>query len=253
MCACAIFVRYGVTSRGNNVWLHSAFLCHSSSCLLMKLSQYVSVLPSLFLVLIAVVILPSSALCSGTPRIAASPEQVCPALVGASIPSVEVSTPEGTAVNLQQVVQGKPTLLLVYRGGWCPYCNRHLTALMDIEQSLLSLGYQIIAISADRPEKLRESLGEHEWRYQLFSDSAATAAQALGLAFVVDDATVTRYEKYGIDLDKASGLPHHILPVPAAFIVNTSGIITFAYVNPNYKVRVDAELLLAAARASLKE
>ncbi|MGA9575264.1 MAG: hypothetical protein WBS20_15095, partial [Lysobacterales bacterium] len=54
---------------------------------------------------------------------------------------------------------------------------------------------------------------------------------------------------YGIDLEKASGENHHVLPAPATFIIGTDGVINFAYINPNYKVRLHPDVLLAAAKA----
>lgn len=78
------------------------------------------------------------------------------------------------------------------------------------------------------------------------------ASKAFGLAFKVAETTVEQYKKGGIDLENASGEKHHLLPVPAVFIVGTDGIIKFEYINPNYKVRLDPDVLLAAAKAALK-
>jgi hypothetical protein len=49
-------------------------------------------------------------------------------------------------------------------------------------------------------------------------------------------------------VEEASGQKHHMLPVPAVFLVATNGLIQFEYVNPDYKVRLEPELLLAAAK-----
>ena len=68
----------------------------------------------------------------------------------------------------------------------------------------------------------------------------------------MDDKTIERYKGYHIDLEESSGEKHHQLPVPSAFVVGTDGVIRFTYVNPDYKVRVDPDVLLAAARAALK-
>jgi peroxiredoxin len=65
----------------------------------------------------------------------------------------------------------------------------------------------------------------------------------------VDDELNARYLEYGIDLEGASGESHHVLPVPATFIIGTDGIINFAYINPDYKVRLHPDVLLAAAKA----
>lgn len=88
--------------------------------------------------------------------------------------------------------------------------------------------------------------------YRLLSDSEMTAAKAFGIAFKVDDATIERYKGYGVDLGDAAGQNHHLLPVPAVFLVNTDGIITFEYVNPDYKVRLDPDVLIAEIRSQVQ-
>lgn len=50
-----------------------------------------------------------------------------------------------------------------------------------------------------------------------------------------------------MNLEEASGEKHHILPVPAVFIVDDNSVIQFEYVNPNYKVRLNSEILLKVA------
>lgn len=78
------------------------------------------------------------------------------------------------------------------------------------------------------------------------------AARALGVAFRVDDKTNAALKGYGIDLVKASGEEHLLIPVPAAFVIGTDGIVDFQYVDPNYSRRIDPSVLLAAARAAAK-
>lgn len=114
------------------------------------------------------------------------------------------------------------------------------------------MGYQILAISPDVPAKLSESKGKIEMSYKLLSDSGMECSRAFGLAFKVDDKTLEAYKGYGIDLEVASGETHHLLPVPGVFIVGTDGVIDFSYVNPDYKVRIEPDVLLAAAKVSLK-
>ncbi|BCR03567.1 hypothetical protein DESUT3_06360 [Desulfuromonas versatilis] len=124
--------------------------------------------------------------------------------------------------------------------------------LVRIEPQLLELGYQILAVSADKPEFLKQSQQKHKPNYRLLSDSDMQAAQAFGIAFQVDTATYRKYQEFGVDLEEASGRTHHLLPVPTAFVVGSDGTIRFSYANPDYKTRVDSEVLLAAARAALK-
>ena len=58
-----------------------------------------------------------------------SQETVAPLAVGSTAPAAIVKTAEGTAVDLGELVRTKPTILIFYRGGWCPYCNTHLAEL----------------------------------------------------------------------------------------------------------------------------
>lgn len=197
---------------------------------------------------IGVLLLSSGSQAVGAPppsgnQVADSAAAICPVLVGEPVPDVRVTTATGASVDLHAIVTQQPTLLIFYRGGWCPFCTMHLAELQTIQDDLQALGYQIVAISMDRPGKLRDAMTKHERAYTLLSDSAAVATTAFGLAYHATNANTER-------LETASGQAHHILPVPAAFLVDTEGIITFAYVNPNYRVRIKSALLLAAAKAA---
>ena len=172
-----------------------------------------------------------------------------PLKIGEPIPDVKLRTEENQEVSLRKLVSEKPTVLIFYRGGWCPFCNRHLQSLAGIEEELNKTGAQLLAISMDAPEKLKATPGRGKLGYRLLSDSDANAAKAFGIAFKVEDALVKKYkDSYKIDLEAASGRDHHILPHPAVFIVNTKGVIRFAHVNPDYKVRLEPAKILEAAR-----
>lgn len=180
-----------------------------------------------------------------------SPTKVTPILVNSTIPDVDLKAITGERVVLQELVSEKPTLLIFYRGGWCPYCSRHMAALQKIESQIVDMGYQILAVSVDKPEVLKETLMEGELSYTLLSDSPADAMKAFGIAYRVDDKTVERYKSIGIDFKKNTGYDHHILPAPAVFIINQEGTVQFQYVNPDYKQRINGDVLLAAAKAYL--
>ncbi|MHC4563949.1 MAG: peroxiredoxin-like family protein [Planctomycetota bacterium] len=182
--------------------------------------------------------------------IAAAANDVKPLPIGAKVPPLTLRTSDGEPFYLSDALAKKPTVLVFYRGGWCMYCNMHFGRLKELERTVLDAGWQIIAVSPDRPEKLRETVQKHAPMYTLVSDSDMAAAKAFGIAFRLDEATLETYAEYGIDLEDASGRPHHLLPVPAVFLVNTAGVITFQYVNPDYKIRLDPAVLLAAITAS---
>jgi peroxiredoxin len=188
-----------------------------------------------------------------TDNIAPSANQVRPLLVGAKVPKLFLRTVGAKAFDLNGAIAARPTVIIFYRGGWCIYCNTQMAKLLPIEQQIRDLGFQIIAISPDRPAKLAETADKHKMGYTLLSDSTMAAARAFGIAFKLDDATLAKYAEYGINLDDASGQSHHMLPVPSVFVLGTDGIIKFQYVNPDYKVRIPPDVLLAAVKAQAAE
>jgi len=179
----------------------------------------------------------------------ASADQVQPLLIGMKAPDFTVRDVEGQTFSFEPGAQAKPIVLTFFRGGWCPYCNLHLSELRLAEEQLEEMGFNIWFISIDKPELLLASLDDPDIGYTIYSDSSLSATRAFGLAFRVDDKLNTRYLSYDIDLERASGEEHHVLPAPATYIIGTDGIINFAYINPDYKVRLHPDVLLAAARA----
>src|SRR5271154_5647154 len=125
--------------------------------------------------------------------------------VGDSIPDVTLRTVDNQEVKLRTLVAEKPTVLVFFRGGWCPFCNAHLSSLLGIEQELNKEGVQLIAIGMDQPSKLRETMQHDKLDYTLLSDSDATAVKAFGIAYKVDDATLARMKGFNVDLDAATG------------------------------------------------
>ena len=154
---------------------------------------------------------------------AMSAEEVNPVLISSTIPDVSVKNTDGKNLNLRDIVKDQPTIFVFYRGGWCPYCNNHLADLKKIEEDLAKEGYKVFAISADRPELLKQTMDKNELTYTLLSDAPMAAAKAFGIAFKMDDETVERYKSYDIDIEKDSGYDHHLLPAPAVFLVDQEG------------------------------
>lgn len=199
--------------------------------------------------LFTITFLLGSAMATASNSLAPSADKIRPVLLGSTMPDAALITLKGMQTSLKSQVAGKPAILVFYRGGWCPYCNLQLSDLRLIQKETKALGYQMIAISPDRPQELNRTLGKQKLEYTLLSDSKANALEAFGIGFVVDQATTDKYKSYGIDLDKASGESHHALPVPSVFIVDGKGVLQFSYSHPDYTVRMPGSVILAAAKA----
>ena len=176
--------------------------------------------------------------------IPAKPTDISPLLIGEPIPAVNLPDAAGKMFNLNEEVAKKPTVLIFYRGGWCPYCNKELAGMQSIEGNLRKMGYQIIAISTDSPENLSKTLGKDQLTYTLLSDSELSVSKQFGLAYVAPK----NYEKLLVTASNGKNVDK-LLPVPSVFILDTKGIIQFEYINPDYKQRISSSLLEAVAGA----
>lgn len=183
--------------------------------------------------------------------IAIDENNVMPLLNGHQIPAITLQDVNGKAVALDKLVAQKPTIFFFYRGGWCPFCNSQMGQLKAIEPKLIEMGFQLVGISPDTPEKMRASINDQKLDYLLLSDTTMAASQAFGLAYYTS-ADIT--QKYTASLAVTNELyttpegdKRLVLPVPAVYLADKNGLIHFQYVNPNYKVRPAPELILTAA------
>ncbi|GAB5416166.1 MAG: peroxiredoxin-like family protein [Crocinitomicaceae bacterium] len=170
---------------------------------------------------------------------------VCPLKVGEEVPQNEtLVNADGDSSTVSEVLSEK-TILVFYRGGWCPYCMRHLSALHQVKEEMAELGYEIIAITPDQFDSLGVSEARAETDITIYSDSDTDVIEAFGLGWRMDDEMHDKYvNKYELDLGEWAGDDHHVLPVPAIYVVH-DGVVQYQYVNPNYSVRLKPETLMA--------
>ena len=181
------------------------------------------------------------------------PNHVSPLLIGQNAPEMTLFSSDGTPFSLRQKLAQKPTILLFYRGGWCPFCNAQLSQIQEIEEDIAAMGYQLLAISPDTPSALQKTSKDRKLGYELISDYQLKATRQFGLAFHISDEYNQKVKSIGGKTARLAGDDKSTLPVPAVFILDTDGVIQFQYVNPNYKVRIKPELLLTAAKLALED
>jgi peroxiredoxin len=155
----------------------------------------------------------------------------------------------GETVPLDKVFAAGPTLLVFYRGGWCPYCNGQLRELSLAARRFQARGVRLVAVSVDRPEAAATTQAAWEIPFPVLSDSDLTAHEAFRVVFEVDAATRETYRGWGIDLKAASGRSDGRIATPAMFLVQ-GGAVTWAHADPAYKVRPTPDQVLDALSAA---
>ena len=186
--------------------------------------------------------------------VAATAEEIRPLVAGETAPRFTVETVNHEPFVFEPRNLERPAILISFRGGWCPFCNMHLSELRHVIGDIDALGVDVLFLSGDRPELLYQSLKEEtresiaDLDYQIYSDANAQAATAFGIAFKAPQIVFEKLGAKGDDIMDSSMARHGVLPVPSVFAVDTDGVIAFAYSNADYKVRLPADELLAVAR-----
>jgi peroxiredoxin len=176
---------------------------------------------------------------SASGQLADMANDISPLLIGETIPDTQVKATDGSERSILDILSQKPTVILFYRGGWCPYCNAHLSEIRNAENEVIKMGYQIIAISPDSPENLVNTGEKNQLNYQLYSDADGTFSKAMGIAFKAPERNLEKLSRY------SDGANTGYLPVPSVFITDPGGLILFEYINPGYKTRLSTNLLIA--------
>lgn len=68
---------------------------------------------------------------------------------GDAFPHVAVPRVGGGELVLPRDVAGAFSVVLFYRGSWCPYCKAQLAAFSRAQDSLAALGVNVVALSVD--------------------------------------------------------------------------------------------------------
>lgn len=154
----------------------------------------------------------------------------------------------GRAFNLAALVADKPLIVTFYRGGWCPYCNLELRAYQALLADIRGEGAELVAVSPELPDNALTTSEKNDLSYTVLSDVGGELAAALGIRFTLSDAVRPFYEKGGHALPDRHGDGAWTLPIPATFVIDRGGRIAGAFIEPDYRKRLDPRQALSALR-----
>ncbi len=80
--------------------------------------------------------------------------------------------------------------------------------------------------------------------FEVLSDAGNKVARQFGLVFKLSDTMQEIYRNFGIDLPAVNGDQSFELPVPATYVVDKNGIITYAFIDADYTKRLDPEIIV---------
>ncbi len=169
--------------------------------------------------------------------------QNSPLKVGDKAPNFKLQNASGQMVELSDMLEDGPVILTWYRGAWCPYCNLALKGWETNNSRIEDMGAKFVALTPQMPDNSLTQKEKDNLDFTILTDAGSKVAAKYGVAFKLDDATNKRYEE-AISLSEYNGNDEGMLPIPATYIIDTDGVIKYAYVNEDYSVRADPEVVI---------
>lgn len=163
---------------------------------------------------------------------------------GEVIPNFNLPNSKGTTISLADVLEKGKVVISFYRGGWCPYCNLELKALNNILPQLKELGTNLVAITPETPDNSLSTSEKNNLEFNILTDDNNSYAKELNLAFELSDEIKTIYKAFNLDIEKHNGNTNFELPMPATFVVDSKGVILYAFTPEDYTTRLDPETIL---------
>jgi peroxiredoxin len=112
-----------------------------------------------------------------------------------------------------------------------------------------SLGADLIAISPERPDNTMTMSEKHGIPIDILSDATSEVLKKYRLWFAVPAEVKALYlEKFGLNLEKYNGAGRWELPVPATYVLDSTGVVRAGEADPDYTVRMEPSEIVSAIR-----
>lgn len=150
----------------------------------------------------------------------------------------------GNLIDLKKMLEEKPVVLFFYRGRWCPVCNRYLSNFQDSLHLIAGEKAKVIAVSPELPQNAEKTAQKVNAGFSVISDTSHRIMRSYDVRFAVTGNYEEMISKnFGNSIAANNGDKKAYLPVPATYIIDQNGKITWKYFNYNYKKRASVKAI----------
>jgi peroxiredoxin len=163
---------------------------------------------------------------------------------GDAAPEFALANADGQIVASSELLAKGPVVLSFYRGKWCPYCVTELEALREAAPDIAASGATLVAVTAEDCGGALAAKRKHRLEFEILCDLENGLGLSFGLLYRVNDTVRQFYQEVEINFPLIYGNESWLLPVPATYVIDRNGIIRHAYVNPDFRERLDPAVIL---------
>jgi peroxiredoxin len=159
-------------------------------------------------------------------------------------PDFTAKDQHGKSINLHTQLKKNTVVLVFYRGQWCPYCNKELKTIEDSLKFITEKNATVLAVSPEKSENISKTIEKTKATYSVLHDEGLSIMKSYRVSYKIDSLMNLKFKSYGIDFASANGENGANLPIPAVYIINKKGIITYRYFDADYRKRPSVKELI---------
>lgn len=169
--------------------------------------------------------------------------------VDALAPDFTLPDAQGKPVAMSELLRLGPVVVTFYRGGWCPYCNIQLRAYQAALPEITALGARLAAISPQLPDGSLATATKNELTFDVLSDVGNEVARSFGLVYALPEELRVPLRSNNKALPGINGDESWELPIPASYVIGRDRRVALAFLDVDYRNRLDPAAILAALKS----
>lgn len=182
-------------------------------------------------------------------RLAATDAGAFAPVVGDVFPAFALPDTSGRITSSADFLGAGPVVVSFLRGHWCPFCLAQADAFQAAEEMMVEAGATVVLITPERAV-YASRLAPSSPHRRVLCDLDHGLAATLGLMAPVDEPLAALLAAEGSNLPHFQGVSDWVVPIPATFILDPRGVIVDRFVNPDYRVRMQFNAIMAALQAA---
>jgi peroxiredoxin len=168
---------------------------------------------------------------------------------GDVFPEFALPDDDGSFVLSSDLLKSGPLVINFYRGRWCQFCAATLQAMSAAAPAISAAGATVIGISPEAGHLSFSTHREPRLNFKMLCDLDNGLALQCGLLFRLTEDVIRKYLGDSLDLTQVYGNGSWFLPIPATYIVLPHSEISRAYVNPDFRFRMEPQDILRAVQS----
>jgi peroxiredoxin len=165
--------------------------------------------------------------------------------VGEKAPLIFGVDQNGKKINSHEILKYNKILIVFYRGNWCPHCKKHLGSLQEHLNEFIEKGVYVMVVTPESVDRTKETSEMWHINFSIIHDVDNKIMIDYKVAFEVNEENVPNY--YNIISNRVADYNvnnNNVLPVPATYIIDQNGKISYVQYDPDYKNRSDFSEIL---------